>query len=116
MPVLRAADVERTLRNRRAARMDVDLPARFQAGDPVVTRNVHPTGHTRLPRYARGRHGVVDRDHGVFIFPDAAAAGLGQQPQRLYGVRFSARELWGAEASPREFVHIDLFDDYLEPA
>jgi nitrile hydratase len=116
MPVLKAADIERALRNRRAARMDADVPARFRPGDAVVTRNDHPVGHTRLPRYARGRRGVIDRDHGVFIFPDAAAAGLGKVPRRLYGVRFGAQELWGPAASPRESVYIDLFDDYLEPA
>jgi nitrile hydratase len=116
MPRLGLADVERALRNRRAARMDVDLPARFTAGDAVATRNLNPLGHTRLPRYARGRRGVVDRDHGVFIFPDAAAAGLGKQPQRLYSVRFTARELWGDSAPERDVVYIDLFESYLEPA
>jgi nitrile hydratase len=116
MPALRAADVERALRNRRAARMDVDLPKRFEAGDEVVTRNINPTGHTRLPRYARGRRGVIDRDHGVFIFPDAAAAGRGKQPQRLYSVRFTAQELWGPDAPSRDAIYIDLFDSYLDPA
>lgn len=116
MPTLRAADVPRALGNRRAARMDVDLPPRFKPGDRVRTRNMHPIGHTRLPRYARGRIGVIDRDHGVFVFPDAHAAGLGKVPQHCYSVRFSAQELWGPAASPREFVYVDLFDDYLEPA
>lgn len=116
MPTLKAADVPHALRRRPVARMDVDLPARFRAGDAIVARNINPIGHTRLPRYARGRRGVIDRDHGVFVFPDAAAAGLGKQPQRLYSVRFSAQELWGPSASPREFVYIDLFDGYLDPA
>jgi nitrile hydratase subunit beta len=114
--VLRAPDVPRALRNRRFARMDDPVPAKFKAGDAVVARNINPTGHTRLPRYARGRHGVIDRDHGVFIFPDAHAAGLGKQPERCYSVRFTARELWGAEASARDSVYIDLFEPYLDPA
>jgi len=114
--VLRPGDTERALQNRKAARMDAVVPPRFKPGDAVITRNRHPVGHTRLPRYARGRRGVVDRDHGVFVFPDAHAAGLGKVPQRCYSVRFAARELWGPEASGRDAVYIDLFDDYLEPA
>jgi nitrile hydratase beta subunit len=114
--VLRAADVPRALQNRRAARLDDGPAPRFKPGDAVVTRNMHPIGHTRLPRYARGRRGVVDRDHGVFIFPDAHAAGLGKRGEHCYSVRFEARELWGEEASPRDAVYIDLFEPYLLPA
>jgi nitrile hydratase len=76
---------------------------------------MHPTGHTRLPRYARGKQGVVAIDHGVFLFPDTNAQFLGEKPQHVYSVRFAARELWGEQASPRDFVHVDMWDDYLEP-
>jgi hypothetical protein len=31
-------------------------------------------------------------------------------------VRFSAVELWGEPAASRDFVYLDLWDDYLEPA
>ena len=114
--VLRAADVPAVLRNRIAARMEDDVPAKFRPGDRVVARNLHPTGHTRLPRYARGRRGVIERDHGVFVFPDTNASGLGKKPQHVYSVRFAARELWGPQASPRDSVFVDLWDDHLEPA
>jgi nitrile hydratase len=114
--VLRAADVPAALRSRRAARMEDDVPARFRAGDRVVARNIHPTGHTRLPRYARGRRGVIERDHGVFVFPDTNAIGLGKKPQHVYSVRFAARELWGPQASLRDSIFVDLWDDHLEPA
>ena len=90
--------------------------ARFQVGQQVRARNINPTGHTRLPRYARGKVGTIDRDHGVHVFPDTNAHFLGEKPQHVYSVRFAARELWGAEASPRDSVYIDLWDDYLEPA
>ena len=95
---------------------DVDAPRRFVIGDAVRARNVNPVGHTRLPRYARGRLGVVERDHGVHVFPDANAHGLGERPARLYGVRFSAQELWGEAAGGPGGVHLDLWDAYLEPA
>ena len=110
-------EVRSALRNRRAARMDDPLaPARFKVGDRVRTKNIHPTGHTRLPRYARDKRGVVDRDQGAFIFPDAHAASGRKIAQRCYCVRFEGRELWGADAGPRDAIYIDLFDGYLEPA
>jgi len=114
--VLRVADVPAVIGNPRGARMDAAAPARFAAGDHVVAKNMNPTGHTRLPRYARGRRGVIDRAHGVFLFPDAAAAGQGRQPQHCYSVRFAARELWGPDAPERDAVYVDLFEPYLEPA
>lgn len=87
---------------------------RFQVGQQVRARMINPEGHTRLPRYARGRAGQIDRDHGVHIFPDTNAHGLGTKRQHLYSVRFAARELWGDQASPRDSVYLDLWDDYLE--
>jgi nitrile hydratase beta subunit len=89
--------------------------SRFAVGDPVVTRNVHPKGHTRLPRYARGKRGAIQRLHGAQTFPDTNAHGLGEQPQPLYSVRFDARELWGESAEPKQTVDLDLWESYLEP-
>lgn len=88
----------------------------FKAGQRVRARNIHPAGHTRLPRYARGKTGTIVRDHGVYSFPDTNAHFLGEKKQHVYSVRFAARELWGEGASPRDFVHIDMWDDYLERA
>lgn len=116
MRALRARDVEHALQNSRGARVDEDVAARFAPGDRVLTRNTNPIGHTRLPRYARGRYGTIATDYGVFIFPDTHAVGEGMKPQHLYSVRFAARELWGPEASERDAVYLDLWDDYLNPA
>jgi len=88
---------------------------RFRPGDPVLTRLIHPHGHTRLPRYARGKRGVIHRCHGIHVFPDSNAHGLGEQPQPLYSVRFDAGELWGEAAEPNQAVHIDLWESYLLP-
>jgi nitrile hydratase subunit beta len=90
-------------------------PPRFAVGDTVRTRNIHPTGHTRLPRYARGKRGVIHRQHGTHVFPDSNAHGGGEQPEALYSVRFDARELWGPAAEPNQHVYIDLWEPYLEP-
>lgn len=90
-------------------------PARFSPGDRVITRVTQPKGHTRLPRYARGKHGVIERLHGTHVFPDTNAHGLGEQPQPLYSVRFDAVELWGDTAEPRQTVNIDMWESYLLP-
>jgi nitrile hydratase len=86
----------------------------FAVGQHVRARNLHPAGHTRLPRYARGKNGQIARDHGVYVFPDTNARYEGEKRQHVYSVRFTARELWGEAASPRDSVYIDLWDDYLE--
>ena len=111
---LRRDGVSRLLRNRRAARLDDPVPPKFRVGQAVRARNMHPLGHTRIPRYVRGRRGEVAIDHGVFIFPDTHAAGEGKKPQHVYSVRFAAQELWGPDAPARDSVHVDLWDDYLE--
>jgi nitrile hydratase len=95
---------------------DVPVAPRFQAGQRVRARNINPPGHTRSPRYVRGKMGVIHRDYGVFVFPDTNAHSLGENPQHVYSVRFAARELWGADAAPQDGVYVDLWDDYLEPA
>jgi nitrile hydratase beta subunit len=114
--VLTAANVEPLLKKGGAARVSEAKPGRFAPGDRVVARNINPTGHTRLPRYARGRAGVVDRDHGVFVFADSHAMGEGPQPQHLYSVRFAARALWGVAAPAADAVYVDLWEAHLDAA
>jgi nitrile hydratase subunit beta len=86
----------------------------FKVGDRVVARNFNPEHHTRLPRYARGKRGVIRYDHGVFVFPDTHAYGQGGKPQHVYTVAFEARELWGADQNQRAPVYLDCWEDYLE--
>jgi nitrile hydratase subunit beta len=116
IPPLRAEQVPTALARGNPVIRNGPAAARFKAGDRVRARNIHPVGHTRLPRYARGRHGTIARDHGVHVFPDSNAHFRGEKPHHLYSVRFAARELWGEQASPRDAVYIDLWDDHLEPA
>ena len=115
-PPLAAADVAAALARGNPTARDVRQPARFKPGEPIRTRNLHPVGHTRLPRYARGRPGVILRDHGAHVFPDSNAHFRGEQPQHLYSVRFEARDLWGTAAGARDHVYLDLWEAYLEPA
>ena len=89
--------------------------ARFAPGDAVRTRQMHPDGHTRLPRYVRGRRGTVVAVHGAHVYPDANGAGRGEQPTWLYTVRFDGAELWGADTSASS-VSVDCWEPYLVPA
>lgn len=91
---------------------------RFRLGQRVRSRNVHPPGHTRQPRYTRGKSGIVVRDNGVFALQDTDTNGqpLGGRLQHVYTVRFTARELWGRDVSGRDSIYADLWEDYLERA
>ena len=112
----RPEDVDRNIKTAGKFARQVDAPPRFAAGETVRARNMHPVGHTRLPRYARGKSGVIHRWHGAHVFPDTNAHGKGESPGHLYTVMFTARALWGEEASPDDKVHLDLWESYLEPA
>jgi nitrile hydratase len=104
------------LHDRTNSARDVTAAPRFALGQQVRARNAQPTGHTRLPRYARGKIGHVARLHGGHVLPDASAHGGGDSPQHLYTVAFAARELWGEAASARDTVRLDLWESYLDPA
>ena len=115
-PALTADNVPTLIGKGVSARRELPVAASFRVGQRVRARNINPVGHTRLPRYARGKTGTVDRDHGVFVFPDSNAHFHGEQPQHVYSVRFDARALWGEQASRVDSVYVDLWDSYLEPA
>ena len=85
----------------------------------VLTRNMHPQGHTRLPRYVRGHTGTIARVHGAHVFADAHASRARppflEQPQWLYTVVFAAQDLWGPQADASVQVSVDAWESYLEP-
>jgi nitrile hydratase subunit beta len=115
-PVLTAARVPSMVRTGAAASRQVPVAPRFAVQQRVRARVMNPVGHTRLPRYLRGKTGTIARDHGVYVFPDTNALFRGENPQHVYSVRFAARELWGEQAPRRDAVYADLWDEYLEPA
>ena len=112
--VLSAAEVPGVLARGGPADRPASRPPRFGVGDVVRTLNIHPRGHTRLPRYARGHVGEIERVHGCHVFPDSHVDGE-ENPQWLYTVRFTGAELWGPDADPRCEVSFDAFEPYLEP-
>jgi nitrile hydratase subunit beta len=92
-------------------------PARYALGQRVRTIAVQPEHHTRLPAYARGKVGIVERIHGAHVFPDTNAQGLGESPQWLYTVAFDEKELWGGQrVNQRSTISVDAFEPYLQPA
>lgn len=113
-PALNADRVAAVLEAGGPSARTISAAPQFGIGDRVRARTINPPGHTRLPRYVRGRVGVVERDHGGHVLPDTNAHFRGECPERLYGVRFAGHELWGHGA--RDSVHLDLWEGYLEPA
>lgn len=89
---------------------------RFAVGDAVVARNLNWPGHNRLPRYVRGRRGIVERVDGWYVVEDDHADRLGRDPQPVYTVAFAGAELWGPGSEPGLVVHVELFEGYLDPA
>ena len=108
-------DVERVMVRGKFGR-EAPAPAKFKPGDRVRAKNIHPATHTRLPSYARGHVGVVERNLGCNVFPDSAAMDAGENPQWLYTVVFDGVELWGPDSDPTVKVSIDAFEPYLEAA
>lgn len=117
-PMLRklAADNISPVMTRGSFVRPASAPARFKPGDRVRTLNNHPATHTRLPRYARGRVGSIERVQGCHVFPDSVAIGAGENPQWLYTVVFDGHELWGKDCDPSVKISIEAWDPYLEPA
>jgi nitrile hydratase len=86
----------------------------FAAGQNVRARQVGATGHTRLPRYVRGRPGLIHAYHGNHLLPDAGAKGE-ERAEPLYAVAFHAADLWPERAASRDRIFLDLWESYLEP-
>jgi nitrile hydratase len=112
-PPLQATDVASALHRGKSVQMSIDRPARFHIGENVRVANNHPRGHTRAPRYTRGRTGLIKAYHGAHVFPDQHAKGE-RVGEPLYSVEFTSCELWGAGGNPLDAILVDLFEPYLE--
>lgn len=112
--VLAPENVAAVLRKGGPTERDTTTKPLFAIGDRVRAKNIQREGHTRLPRYVRGHVGVIDRLHGAHVFPDSNAHGEGENPQWLYTVRFTGRELWGDRADAASVVSVDAWESYLE--
>jgi nitrile hydratase subunit beta len=108
--------ITRIIREGTPYNREIQRIAKFKVGDSVRAKNLNPVGHTRLPRYVRGKRGIIVKVNGAFVFPDTNALRKGENPQHVYGVRFEAKDLWGEESAEkgREAVYLDLWENYIE--
>jgi nitrile hydratase beta subunit len=88
---------------------EVESAPAYAVGDTVRARE-----GARMPGYVRGRVGTVEQVQPAHVLPDTHAVFAGENPQHVYTVRFSARELWGDEDDVA--VTVELFESYLERA
>lgn len=115
-PAVEAGALLQRVRAGASARRPDDVSAGFRVGDAVRVRERHPVGHTRAPRFVRGKAGTVALDHGVFVFPDTNAHGGGPNPQHVYNVVFESRDVWGPTAGDRIKLRVDLWENHLVAA
>jgi len=108
----RPQDVVAVVESDESYELPAEVPPRFAVGDEVIARNEHPPGHSRMPRYVRGRRGVIHNHHGVHLFQDDVDEDIGQQ--HLYTIKFTGRELWGSRAHPNDVIYAELSDYHLE--
>ncbi len=114
--VLKGEEVAPMLASGGPSDRPVESEPLFAPGDAIRTRIMHPLGHTRLPRYARGAPGIIERVHGAHVFPDSNAHGLGENPQWLYSVAFKGTDIWGPDSDPGLSLRLDLWEPYLDRA
>ena len=113
---LAAADVGKVLSKGGPSEREPSGAPRFGEGDRVRTININPATHTRLPRYARGKVGIVKLLHGAHVYPDTNSLYAGEAPEHLYTVEFDGQELWGRDAEPGTSVTVDCWESYLDAA
>jgi nitrile hydratase len=116
--VLTSETVDAALKAGSPTERPIDQPALFKVGQKVRARNMHPQGHTRLPRYVRGHVGTVVSLHGGHVFPDGhtlrASPPFNVPVQWLYTVVFDGPTLWGEHSDPTLEVTVDAWESYLE--
>ncbi len=88
---------------------------KYSRGDRVRVKVSSPLGHTRVPRYVRGREGIIEKLHGYYHIPDVRVETGIKVYQPVYLVCFRARDLWGEGASPKDKLYIEMYEDYIEP-
>lgn len=91
--------------------------ARFSPGDRVRIAQRYPDAHHRVPNYAKGAVGQVERVCEAFGQPESLAVGGDGEPlQTLYRVRLSQPALWpDYSGTAADTLDIEIFEHWLEP-
>lgn len=99
-----------------ACRENVTVVPAYAEGQTVQVRNIHPSGHTRVTAYTRGKIGTIEKvSNRAWVLPDTRAHYKGENLQAVYTIKFAAQTLWGPQAEPNNFLYIDLSEDHIEP-
>ena len=90
---------------------------RFTKGQRVRIADHTPAVHHRVPSYAKGRIGVIERVSGMHPNPEKCVRGDGKPLQRIYRVRIPQTDLWDSyDGSNFDRLDIEIFEHWLEPA
>jgi nitrile hydratase len=89
------------------------VTARFKPGDRVRIGDHNPPGHRRVPVYARGREGTIERICGEFPNPEELAYGF---DGLLYRVRIRQSDIWpDYKGSANDLLELEIYEHWLEP-
>jgi nitrile hydratase subunit beta len=114
-PLMRSTERKVVIETTSGAKQPNDpIQPKFSTGTVVKAKVISPMGHTRIPRYIRGKQGIIESIHGNFILPDTKVHQGINLYQPVYRVCFKAQDLWGEDASPKDKLYIELWEDYLE--
>jgi len=90
----------------------------FLAGDPVRVRAQRTLFHSRVPAYARGRTGTVERVLDDFVIPEDDAWGRlwsGGRREVLYRVRLRQLDVWpDYRGESTDTLELEIFGNWLE--
>lgn len=90
--------------------------ARFSVGQRVRIADRTPAVHHRVPAYAKGRIGIIERSCGVHGQPERFIRADGAPLTRLYRVRIPQTDLWDHyTGSENDKLDIEIFEHWLEP-
>ena len=90
---------------------------RFTIGQRVRIADRMPPIHHRVPAYAKGHTGIVERVCGMHGQPEKFIRGDGEPKKQLYRVSISQTDLWPAySGSSADRLDIEIFEHWLESA
>ena len=93
------------------------MEPKFTTGQRVRIADRTPPVHHRVPSYAKGRVGVIERVCGVHGEPEKFIRGDGEPAQRIYRITIPQTELWNSyDGTENDILEIEIFEHWLETA
>ena len=89
--------------------------AAFQVGQHVRIADRTPPVHHRVPSYAKGKVGTIERVCGLHGEPEKFIRGDGNPTQRIYRVTIPQQDLWQEySGTDSDKLEIEIFEHWLE--